>query len=109
MLIFIILASAHLVLVVVVIRVAPFGADGGRTTRITCGIGGSGCVSPRLGLGFVELGLSVCCFGKFERLLCILEFADALLLWGLCQYRLHHIPMLRDDSLRLHHTAHCNR
>jgi hypothetical protein len=96
-----VLASAHLALVVI-IRVAPFA---NRTTRIAYGIGGSGSggVGPRLCLGFSGFGLGNCChgvdmrcFGKFECLLCILEFADALLLGRLYQCGLNHIPLLQD-------------
>ena len=114
MLFVLILASAHLVLVVVVvvvviIRVAPFGTDGDRTMRIADGIGGSGCVGPGPSLGFCEFRFNVRCFGEFERRLRAFEFPDALLLWGLCQYGLKHIPMLRDTVFRLHDAPHCNR
>jgi hypothetical protein len=97
-----ILASAHLALVVVV-RVAPFATDGDRTTRIAYGVGGSGRVSPRFGLFFIELcrstrlqSMGMRCLGEFECLLCILEFAGALLFGRFGQYGLNHIPLLQD-------------
>jgi hypothetical protein len=108
MLFLLILASAHLALVVVV-RVAPFATDGDRTTRIAYGIGGSGGIGPRFGLCFIEFCISVRCFGEFECLLRILEFAVMTVLGRHSQDGLNHIPMQRNMSFGLHDTAHCDR
>ena len=122
MLFSLILASAHLVLVVVVvIRVAPFGTDGDRPTRIADVIGESRCVGSRL--RFIEFGLSVCFFGtrmrlfsKFERCLGKLELSVLALLRGLGRDCLHIIPLLQnacfslsDICVGLHETARGDR
>ncbi len=70
--------------------------------RRGCGAG----VGPRL--CFIELRLGSHFFGEFECLFCILEFAVAPLLRGLCHDRLHHTPLLQDARFGLHETARCN-